>query len=348
MRMAAGTSLRRLFISTTSAASMAISVPAPMAMPISARVSAGASLIPSPTIATLPLRFKERITLSFPSGSTPAITSSTPACRPTALAVRSLSPVSITTWIPMFCSSFTARGLSSLMVSATAMIPAIRPSRLKNSGVLPSCASRPAWVSISGVISAWPPIKARFPPQSSAPSSTADRPFPGSALKSVTSAALRPHSLALARTARARGCSLFFSRARASSKSCLSSTPSAGIRSVTLGSPLVMVPVLSRATISVFPVSSRETAVLNMIPCRAPMPLPTMMATGVASPRAQGQLITSTDILLASAKPMVCPAISQPSKVSTAMAITAGTKTPDTRSATLAMGALVAAASLTI
>ena len=32
-RMAAGTSLKRLFISTTSAASMATSVPAPMAMP---------------------------------------------------------------------------------------------------------------------------------------------------------------------------------------------------------------------------------------------------------------------------------------------------------------------------
>ena len=49
-----GTSLRRLFISTTSAASMATSVPAPIAMPISARVRAGASLIPSPTMATLP------------------------------------------------------------------------------------------------------------------------------------------------------------------------------------------------------------------------------------------------------------------------------------------------------
>ena len=76
---------------------MAIAVPAPMAMPISALVRAGASLIPSPTMVTFPLRFKERITLSFPSGSTPAITSSTPASFPIACAVRSLSPVSITT-----------------------------------------------------------------------------------------------------------------------------------------------------------------------------------------------------------------------------------------------------------
>ena len=33
---------------------MATSVPAPIAMPMSARVSAGASLMPSPTMATLP------------------------------------------------------------------------------------------------------------------------------------------------------------------------------------------------------------------------------------------------------------------------------------------------------
>ena len=39
-------------ISTTSADSMAMSVPAPMATPTSARMSAGASLMPSPTIAT--------------------------------------------------------------------------------------------------------------------------------------------------------------------------------------------------------------------------------------------------------------------------------------------------------
>ena len=73
-----------------------------------------------------------------------------------------------------------------------------------------------------------------------------------------------------------------------------------------------------------------------------------MMATGVARPKAQGQLITSTETALAREKPISSPAISQTSRVRTATEITAGTKTPDTRSATLAMGALVAAASLTI
>lgn len=37
---------------TMSAASMATSVPVPMAMPTSARAKAGESLIPSPTMAT--------------------------------------------------------------------------------------------------------------------------------------------------------------------------------------------------------------------------------------------------------------------------------------------------------
>ena len=80
----------------------------------------------------------------------------------------------------------------------------------------------------------------------------------------------------------------------------------------------------------------------------APIPFPTIMATGVASPRAQGQLITSTEMALASAYPKLCPARIHTRKVTAAMAITAGTKIPETLSAILAIGALVAAASLTI
>ena len=109
-----------------------------------------------------------------------------------------------------------------------------------------------------------------------------------------------------------------------------------------------MVPVLSKATICILPVSSRDTAVLNMIPFFAPIPLPTIMATGVASPSAQGQLITSTEIPLASANPTLWPAINHTIIVITAIVITAGTNIPDTRSAIFAIGALVAAASLTI
>ena len=80
----------------------------------------------------------------------------------------------------------------------------------------------------------------------------------------------------------------------------------------------------------------------------APTPFPTIMATGVASPSAQGQLMTSTEMPRARAYPTVCPTSSHTTIVTTAMAMTAGTNTPETLSAILAMGALVAAASLTM
>ena len=118
--------------------------------------------------------------------------------------------------------------------------------------------------------------------------------------------------------------------------------------SVTFGSPLVIVPVLSSATICVRPVASREAAVLNRMPFFAPIPLPTMMATGVARPSAQGQLMTSTEMPRARAKPKSRPRIIHTAMVSAAMPITVGTKMPETLSATLAIGAFVAAASLTI
>ena len=68
---------------TTPADSMATSVPAPMAMPTSARASAGASLTPSPTIATVSaaLPAARRPCWSLSSGSTSAKTSSTPRSR---------------------------------------------------------------------------------------------------------------------------------------------------------------------------------------------------------------------------------------------------------------------------
>ena len=71
------------------------------------------------------------------------------------------------------------------------------------------------------------------------------------------------------------------------------------------------------------------------------------MATGVASPSAQGQLMTSTLMPRASAKVKVWPSSSQIKKVAAAMQMTVGTKMPETLSAVLASGALVAAASRT-
>ncbi len=161
-------------------------------MPVSARVSAGASLMPSPTIATRPRFCSSRMTASFPSGSTPATTRSTPACFPMALAVRSLSPVSITTSMPIFCSCFTACAESGLITSATAMMPRSVPSSSKYSGVLPCSASASAFSARSAGMEASVAMNRPDPPCSTWPSSFPTSPLPDSAAKSVTSSPFCP------------------------------------------------------------------------------------------------------------------------------------------------------------
>ena len=178
-------------MSTTSAASIATSAPAPIAMPISALVSAGASFTPSPTIMTFPFSLRLRMMLSLPSGSTPAMTSSTPAFAPIAFAVRSLSPVSITTCMPMFRICSMACGLSSFMTSATAIMPISAPPRAKSSGVFPSSDRCSALFAVSSDTAICPLMNLKLPPRSSAPSSDAVRPFPGKASKRSLSKAAR-------------------------------------------------------------------------------------------------------------------------------------------------------------
>ena len=78
------------------ALSIATSVPDPIAMPTSAAASAGASLTPSPAIATTrPSAFSFATTALFWSGRTSASTSAMPSLRATASAVARLSPVSM-------------------------------------------------------------------------------------------------------------------------------------------------------------------------------------------------------------------------------------------------------------
>ena len=85
-------------MSTISADSMAASLPmAPMAMPTSARVSTGASLMPSPTKASLQPEESSVSTCStFWAGSSSARYWSTPSFSATVFATASASPVSIT------------------------------------------------------------------------------------------------------------------------------------------------------------------------------------------------------------------------------------------------------------
>ena len=84
------------------AASRAACVPVFIATATSACASAGASLVPSPVIATSrPPAWYSRISLSLASGVACARKSSTPASAAMAAAVSGLSPVIITVLIPI-------------------------------------------------------------------------------------------------------------------------------------------------------------------------------------------------------------------------------------------------------
>ena len=88
---------------------IATSVPVPIAMPTSASLKAGASLMPSPAIATCsPAAPSFLRDATFPAGSISASNASRPSCPATTPAVRRLSPVSMTIFKPSAWSSRTA------------------------------------------------------------------------------------------------------------------------------------------------------------------------------------------------------------------------------------------------
>jgi len=111
--------------------------------------------------------------------------------------------------------------------------------------------------------------------------------------------------------------------------------------SVTLGSPRVRVPVLSSTIAVSLCARSSASLLLNRMPFSAPLPMPTMIAVGVARPIAQGQAITSTAIMRTSegVNSPVTP-IQMP-KVTSAIVTTIGTKIADTRSASRWIGAML-------
>ncbi len=95
-RIAVGIFSSSSVINAMSAVSMATSVPAaPMAMPTSAAASAGASLTPSPTMATVWPCFFHSFTLNTFSSGRRFASYRIPNSFPIWLAIASLSPVSI-------------------------------------------------------------------------------------------------------------------------------------------------------------------------------------------------------------------------------------------------------------
>ena len=127
---------------------------------------------------------------------------------------------------------------------------------------------------------------------------------------------------------------------------------------VTLGSPRVRVPVLSKTTrVTACAVSSGAPPLIRM-PILAPRPVPTITAVGVARPSAHGHAMTSTVTAnknankkspsrsvheLGSASSVA--AQNHAIHATVAMATTPGTKTPLTRSAYAWIGALRTCAS---
>ena len=160
------------------------------------------------------------------------------------------------------------------------------------------------------------------------------------AVNSATGGRSPTRSRAAAAIAAATGCSEASSTAPASASSSSSRTPAAGTTSTRLIRPVVTVPVLSSSTVSIRRVDSRICGPLMRMPSWAPRPVPTSSAVGVASPSAQGQAMIRTATAAVNAASAPAPAASQNTSVATARAITTGTNTAETRSASRCTGAL--------
>ena len=117
--------------------------------------------------------------------------------------------------------------------------------------------------------------------------------------------------------------------------------------SVACSLPCVRVPVLSNTTQSSSCAVSSASPDFTNIPFSAALPVPTIIATGVANPNAHGHDITSTAIADDRANSTVAPAKSHTIAVNTDMPITIGTNIPETLSASLAIGARELPASCT-
>ena len=128
--------------STMFPASLAACVPVFMATPTSAWARAGASLVPSPVMATRwPPSCSRRISAILSSGVASARKSSTPASSAMAAAVSGLSPVIITVRMPMRRSSSNRSRMPCLTTSLSSITPRARLPSATTSGVPPLLAT---------------------------------------------------------------------------------------------------------------------------------------------------------------------------------------------------------------
>ena len=129
--------------STMLPASFAACVPVFIATPTSACASAGASLVPSPVIATsLPSACSRLISAILSSGVAWARKSSTPASAAIAAAVSGLSPVIITVLMPIARRCAKRSRMPPLTMSFRWMTPSACVPSATTSGVPPARAMR--------------------------------------------------------------------------------------------------------------------------------------------------------------------------------------------------------------
>ncbi len=181
------------------------------------------------------------------------------------------------------------------------------------------------------------PRNAALPRRQDTPSISPLTPPPGWARKADTGfkappwATIRP---------RAMGCSESRSRLAATCSRSASAVSEVATIRRSRGRPSVRVPVLSKARSVACPRASRAAASRTSTPFRAAEPRPTMTATGVARPRAQGQAITRRVTAGRQAWARAPVAIHHPARVSRARTRMVGTKTALMRSARSWAGAL--------
>ena len=240
----------RSTVSTASAASEeALDPRAPMATPTSARASAGASLIPSPTMMTGARPRSARTASSLSAGVRSASTSSTPITAPTASATSARSPVTMTIrLIPPSRSARMVRAASGRSGSSRTSAPAGTPSIGDEDGqraVEPGPAARR--------------LRPPGPAGHARPARLADRHLvavdqPPDALPGHLLHLLRQHQLAAAPGGRAdhragQDVPDTWSSDAASRRTLGGLTGAAGMIADTDGRPLVRVPVLSSSSV---------------------------------------------------------------------------------------------------
>ena len=257
--------------STMLPASRAAWVPVFIATPTSACARAGASLVPSPVIATSrPSACSLRMSSILRSGVASARKSSTPASAAILAAVSLLSPVTMTVRMPIARRRSKRVAMPSLTVSLRWMTPSTWVLRATASGVPPSRAMRSTAPSSSiGVV---PPSEHTQASIASAAPLRSIVPFMSTPLMRVCavkgtkrgeacpaatiSCSRSPYCLASTTIERPSGVSSASEESCATSARSASETPGMGTNSEAWRLPSVIVPVLSSSRTSTSPDAS--------------------------------------------------------------------------------------------